>query len=339
MYKLGNRILHAGNKLVYSFGIGSDYVYKKHITIDNTKVEGTNDLTSFPVYFHLTGITTNNANGYDILFTDNNLIPLKHEIESYSNGTLDVWVNIPILYATIDTKLYLFYYNVNITTDTSSTDVWTSDYKAIYHLNNNNFSDSTINANTLSNLSTTNYATGKIAGARDFNMLSSQYMRKLSASGIAAGNVMTLSAWARHDSTMSVRNILVVSDEVNNKAFNMMFRNTYGFGLWMFGGDMVLPSYIFPSINEWHYYVATFDGANCGLYIDGEEVAYGAAQQTIQTGTWKEIVVGAYYDGGGGEYWDGQIDEPRFSQIVKSADWIKTEYNNQNSPHTFYTIS
>ena len=33
----------------------------------------------------------------------------------------------------------------------------------------------------------------------------------------------------------------------------------------------------------------------------------------------------------------GGLDEGRMSNIVRSADWIKTEYNNQSSPSTFYS--
>jgi hypothetical protein len=35
---------------------------------------------------------------------------------------------------------------------------------------------------------------------------------------------------------------------------------------------------------------------------------------------------------------NGSIDEGRVSNIARSADWIKTEYNNQSSPKTFNTV-
>jgi hypothetical protein len=34
----------------------------------------------------------------------------------------------------------------------------------------------------------------------------------------------------------------------------------------------------------------------------------------------------------------GSLDEVRVSNAVRSADWIATEYNNQSSPATFYTL-
>src|SRR3712207_7605427 len=36
---------------------------------------------------------------------------------------------------------------------------------------------------------------------------------------------------------------------------------------------------------------------------------------------------------------NGNLDEFRLSSTFRSADWIATEYENQNSPTTFYSIS
>jgi hypothetical protein len=37
----------------------------------------------------------------------------------------------------------------------------------------------------------------------------------------------------------------------------------------------------------------------------------------------------------GTQAYTGLMDEMRVSSIARSADWIKTEYNNQSSPATF----
>jgi hypothetical protein len=38
------------------------------------------------------------------------------------------------------------------------------------------------------------------------------------------------------------------------------------------------------------------------------------------------------------QYFAGTLDELRVSSSVRSADWISTEYKNQSSPSTFYTV-
>ena len=37
-------------------------------------------------------------------------------------------------------------------------------------------------------------------------------------------------------------------------------------------------------------------------------------------------------------YLNGSLDEVRVSNNVRSADWIRTEFNNQSSPSTFYSF-
>jgi len=39
------------------------------------------------------------------------------------------------------------------------------------------------------------------------------------------------------------------------------------------------------------------------------------------------------------EYFIGNLDELRISNSSRSAEWISTEYNNQNSPDTFYSLA
>jgi hypothetical protein len=39
-----------------------------------------------------------------------------------------------------------------------------------------------------------------------------------------------------------------------------------------------------------------------------------------------------------GDYFVGTIDEVRIANTALSSSWINTEYNNQSSPSTFYSI-
>jgi hypothetical protein len=43
-------------------------------------------------------------------------------------------------------------------------------------------------------------------------------------------------------------------------------------------------------------------------------------------------------DGGQTAPWNGLIDEVRISNVARSADWVTTEYNNQNAPGSFITL-
>jgi RHS repeat-associated protein len=62
----------------------------------------------------------------------------------------------------------------------------------------------------------------------------------------------------------------------------------------------------------------------------------------ISTVTPDKSDIGGIYAGGAYSsvnFWHGILDEVRLSNVERSDDWVSTEYNNQSSPATFYTIS
>jgi len=71
------------------------------------------------------------------------------------------------------------------------------------------------------------------------------------------------------------------------------------------------------------------------LYVNGTQ--QGASVESYDPVTSSNLQVG----GGAAQntYWlNGKVDEVQVSNIVRSADWLATEYNNQYSPATFYNV-
>jgi len=62
-----------------------------------------------------------------------------------------------------------------------------------------------------------------------------------------------------------------------------------------------------------------------------------AATGNITTTT-ENLILGRYNSPTNSYYYNGSIDEPHISSSARSADWIATEYANQNSPSTFYQL-
>ncbi|MCK5591010.1 MAG: DUF2341 domain-containing protein, partial [Candidatus Pacebacteria bacterium] len=153
----------------------SDWLYRKRIIIDHTKVSTTTD--SFPVLISITDsdLTTNaREDGYDILFTSSDgITKLDHEIEQYASttGVLASWVETPVSSAE-DITLYMYYGYAGASNQQNSSGVWDSGYKMVQHFGEDSASttDSTVNNNTGSaysgatpiSLATT---TGQISGA------------------------------------------------------------------------------------------------------------------------------------------------------------------------------
>jgi hypothetical protein len=87
------------------------------------------------------------------------------------------------------------------------------------------------------------------------------------------------------------------------------------------------------SSNTWYHVVATYDSSshNANIYINGTPSSgSGTATFTFSSDF--------YLDAGASNSTIVTVDEGRYSNIIRSADWIKTEYLNQNSPGTYETF-
>jgi YD repeat-containing protein len=181
----------------------SSWTYRKPITISHSNVSGSSNLTNFPVLISLTSDTDlqahAQANGNDILFTDSSgTAKLSHEIESYSNGTLVAWVQIPTLSPSADTAIYVYYGNPAATNQQNSAAVWSSSYLAVQHFPSSTTltaHDSTANGNNGTLVNNPVATSGKIGGAAAFTAANSQYIQNTTLS-VPAGSDMTISFWA-----------------------------------------------------------------------------------------------------------------------------------------------
>src|SRR6267142_3045725 len=89
-------------------------------------------------------------------------------------------------------------------------------------------------------------------------------------------------------------------------------------------------------MGAWTHVVGTYDGSQLKIYFNGNLDGQVSATGNI-VATNQNVVIGAD-TAGGGENFNGSIDEVRISNSARSADWIATEYKNQSSPSTFYSV-
>ena len=109
---------------------------KKITTSLNTVISS--DLTDFPALISFTDsdlTQTTESDGTDIVFTaSDGTTELAYEIERFDQSTGEViaWVKIPTVSASDNTDIYLYYKG---TATSSSSSVWDSSYKLVWHLN------------------------------------------------------------------------------------------------------------------------------------------------------------------------------------------------------------
>lgn len=282
-----------------------------------------------------------NSSGFDIRpYSDTGLtLPISgYELERYnaSSGEVIMWVKIGTLQSST-TPIYLGYGDTSLNSDGSSTTTWSNNFSAVYHLKDGttlSVTDSTGNRNGTNHGVTA--ATGQIDGGGGFASASSQYFDTTNSISNAA---LTYSAWVNGTSFPSAYNSVI--SRTDGSSFTQLLIKSTGKMFWgtttvssgtkqYDGGTHTL------STGTWYYVVGTYDSSAglIGYYnaaSDGTDTGGSGIDATSITLTvGNDIVIG--------RYWNGAIDEARIASVARSADWITTEYNNQNAPGTFETL-
>ena len=128
-----------------------------------------------------------------------------------------------------------------------------------------------------------------------------------------------------------------------------LYTGTGGNGkIFRMGGGFDVYSDISISQDEYVHITAIYDknlgSANAKIYINGSLDKSLDSSITIDTNMLNLLIGNSYgstvggYSSTGEENFNGSIDAVRISDSARSGDWIKTGYNNQNSPGTFYEV-
>jgi hypothetical protein len=332
------------------------YSYYKDITIDKTKVM--EDCTDFPVLIKVTdanlahtshGGHCESINGYDIGFKDaNNSTVLSHELVAYNHetGAVVFWVKKPILDCDANDHIFMHYGDSGIVADQSSTNTWAADYALVAHgkdADTSHIHDSTSNANDGTKKGANEpvvYTSGKIHHAQDYDG-TNDYI-DFENRVVGTGN-KTVSFWSYRDDDTSYQSYFsnaIQGGAANDDGIQGLTTAGHNFQV-AIGNGSTVGHYVqkTPSVADagWHYIVITFNtsGTLLSVYIDD------AAAETSNTLSGSEVQGGSSMRLGTNKNscpFDGKIEEFRCSTNVKSANWIHTEYHNQNDPATFMSF-
>lgn len=352
------------------YSTGGTWDARQKITIDNTKVSGTSDLTNFPVMISSTiaGLTVAQTNGEDILFTSSDgTTKLDHEIESFDQGTgaLVAWVEIPTLAYNADTDIYIYYGNAEATNQENITGVWNTDYKGVWHLSEGDTtsadayqdSTSTNSDGTLTDADGDTNTTTQLNGAMDFNG-DADYINFADNAiyDITTTNDYTWSFWINPDSLASSwQTVFSIAEDSSNYFF--IYAHTVGgaSGEWITTNGISVGWYDSANVafanstdnsltnTDWYHVVVTYDASEpvssrYTIFVNGANVTDdhgGTGGSSTLSPSYTRIAGNQPW----GENFDGMLDEIRFMGSELTADWVVTEFNNQDSPGTFYSIT
>jgi uncharacterized repeat protein (TIGR01451 family)/uncharacterized repeat protein (TIGR02059 family) len=324
------------------------YLFYKPITLNGAQIQGNH--TNFPVLISITDpdLAANaRSDGFDIVFTTSatSTTILDHQVESYnsSTGQLTAWVKVPSL-PDAGTTIYMFYGNSTVSSSQSSANTWSNQFRLVYHMGGN-FNDASPNANNGTNNGTVS-TTGKIGNARTFDG-NNDYIAINDFYNSTGNQQITVSAWIK---TSDGGDQIIASYDRNEYWRFEINGNGGGTGqigwdLLTSGGQIDFGSNATVNNNVWRHVTGVYNNGAVRIYIDGVQNSNTTQGSSFGSGTTRYGYIGTgsesnTFDGNKGpnSYFNGDIDEVKISNIARSANWIRTEFNNQNAPGTFHTV-
>jgi hypothetical protein len=329
------------------------FKYYKEIIIDHTMVSGSHDLIDFPLLISTFDEDLKNKAqyyGYDIAFAYNGAW-LDHEIEFFdksyntTHAQLIAWVQIPRLSTTSDTTFRMYYGNSSMNSRENPNGVWNNEYKGVWHLSETTGSalDSTNYgiSGTVSGTVTRNQ-TGKISTTYDFGSNGQIYFGNPPDNHFNMGTEsFTISFWMNIDASTGnyqlplYKGATVTSEtgydfETSTDADVLFFRITDG-------TNLAQTTVLSIEFDEWIYVTGVVDRTLDLIHLFGNGLPVGSGVSIASIGNIDNdlglVAPSSTYD------LNGLLDEIRIIKSQRSADWILTEYNNQNDPQSFLTIS
>ena len=333
----------------------SDWLYRVKVTIDSGEVDA--DLTDFPVYVDLSDLpagffTHVKSDGSDIRVTKTDeTTEVAREVVTITTGSSIGELHFKAtgtLSSSSDTDYYIYYGNSSASEPAEDAtygreNVWNSDYQGVWHLQEDpsgsapQMLESTSNdrdGTSSGSMTTGDSVAVQIEKGLDFDG-SNDYV-SASSFGNSSSSNLTISCWFRPDS-VTADQFLVDESNITSYGGGLSFRITSGGKLrfWQQDAtDALVESSTSISTSVITYGVGTYDGSNSRVYLGGY-LDNTAATTALSPRNAANPQIGHSSLLGG--YFDGDMDEVRILSVANTATWISTEYNNQNSPSTFYT--
>ena len=340
---------------------GGTWARKCALTIESSVI--TSDQTNFPVLLTLATLPSEMFDadgsypaingGADIRFTsdEDGDTEIPFEVVSFvthntpANGSAEIWVKTGIDGDT-DTDIYVWYNNSSATAYAidatyGAENVWTT-YQGVWHMGE---SSGTAADSTSGSHSGTfagdlpNSVSAQISNGQDYDGAGDKI--KASASSLFGEDKQTISMWFNVDFPFVDDSSYMFFDTAGGKR-HLVYKDRLTDYLILYWANVSLNLY--TSVPSWW---STSDYVHMEISVDTTEttnnvkVYINGALDTTKSitctkGIATDFLIGVFSNEAAG-YFDGIIEETRIYNELLTADWISSEYNNQNSPSTFVT--
>ena len=319
---------------------------RKSITIDPTKVNG--NQTDFPVWIDLVDAdiaARAQPDGSDIFFTAaDGTMRLDHQLQSWDGAAhhLSAWVRVPMLTSGPPTVLYVNYGDPAAAPAQNAAGVFRASFAAVWHLDDAlpaaTIADATGTHAGTPTLTTTTRTAAKLGAGFAFTGGSDI----ISFTNPLAGNAAhTVSVWVNQPPVAHVSAVLVVGTPTMGQSrwFYTHF-TAAALAIGYYADDWTTTTNLDGAGWTLLHWVSEGGNGKNHLYQNGVEIAGSPSTITGVNTMGTTGIIGhapepAYGTNTGLQ---ATIDELRIATVARTAGWISTEFANQSSPATFYTV-
>jgi hypothetical protein len=161
----------------------------------------------------------------------------------------------------------------------------------------------------------------------------------LSPKSISETTAYTAQAWFKIDGGVGTRRMIFESTPNWAMSVELNTSNQLAYSIQTNGTNVTKTTNVIPTTGTWHHVALVYsENGYSKIYYDGAELT---GYQGVPAGTllaMNSINIGTYRVADT-RYFNGEIDEFRLSNAVRSGSWITTEYANENDPSSFYTTT
>lgn len=168
---------------------------------------------------------------------------------------------------------------------------------------------------------------GLLGKAQDYT--GDDYNKVFDSSSLSLTTAGTIEAVVKLDS-VATQYILAKGNSSSIVPYSLSYdgaTSKFKFGYYTGGTWTTISTSDTYGAGTYYYVVGRYDGTNLKIYVDGVEKG-STAGSTLPTNT-ADLFIGAYDSADNKtDYLDGTVDEIRISSTARSADYIKTNFNN-----------